>query len=214
MAKKPRTRKEMVAYLKNHFRYDTIRNSGTSFAVNIKINRIEFPDQETRNRAWDLLDVEDAFFEFDEILSDFAERHDHQYQIGRNGRSGGYLILYDGGKKDTGHKSFCPACGQRNFQVAKEGDVCGVCKHPRTNLTHPIMQTYVTGNTVGDHYGEYDEWETYSLKHLVDIVWDFDKTVKAAIQAFIDYAQWNEAAEEVVMIPQKIKVSRPVGGAA
>jgi ribosomal protein L37E len=216
MARKPRSRKEMIAYLSNHFRYDTMssNNRATSFAAKIKLHHIEFPDEETRDRAWDLLDVEEAFDDFRDVLADFDERHNYSYQIGTNGRSGGYLVLYSGGKEDTGYKSYCPKCGQRNYKVAVEGNnLCGVCKHPRTNYTRPIMRAYTYGKTVGDYYGNYEDWETRSLKELVDVVWDFDKTVKAAVQAFIDYARHNEAAEETVMVPKKIKVSRPVGGA-
>lgn len=216
MARKPKSRKEMIAYLSNHFRYSTMSswNGSSSFAVNVKLHRIEFPDKETRDRAWGLLDVEEAFDDFNDVLADFACRHDYSYQIGHNGRSGGYLVLYSGGKKDTGYKSFCPKCGQRNYQVAEEGkNLCGVCKHPRTNYTHPVMTTYTTGKHIGDQYGDYEDWDTWSLKDLVNVVWDFDKTVKAAVQAFIDYARDNEAAEETIMVPKKVKVSRPVGGA-
>ena len=214
---KPRSRKEMILYLCNHQRYDTRSswNRGTSFSRNIKLHRIQFPDNETRNRAWELLDVEEAFEEFNDTIAEFSERHGYSYQIHRNGRSGGYLVLYHGGRKDTGYKAYCPACGQRNYQKAEEGkNLCGVCKHPRRNYTHPVMTMYSTGETIGEPYGEYDDWDTCSLKSLVDVVWDFDKTVEAAIQSFIDFARHNEAAEETIMVPKKVKVSRPVGGAA
>lgn len=214
---KPRSRKEMIAFLANHQRYDTMSswNRGTSFSRNIKLHRIQFPDSNIRNRAWDLLDVEEAFEEFDDTIAEFSARHDYLYQIHCNGRSGGYLVLYNGGRKDTGYKSYCPACGQRNYRVAEEGtDVCGVCKHPRRNYTHPVMTPYTTCETIGEPSGDYDDWDTCSLKSLVDLVWDFDRTVEAAIRRFIDFAIHNEAAEETIMVPRTVKVSRPVGGAA
>ena len=214
MARKPRTRKEMISFLATHQRYDTMRswNRGTSFSRNIKLHRIQFPDNETRNRAWDLFDVEEAFEGFNDVLLEFNIRHDYHYQIGTNGRSGGYLVLYKGGKKDSGYKSYCPACGQRNYQVAEEGvSLCGVCKQLRHNYTYPVMSIYTTGETIGEPYGsEYEDWDTSSLKNLVDIVWDFNKTVEAAVQAFVDYARLNEAAEETIMVPKRVKVSRPV----
>lgn len=214
---KPRSRKEMILFLANHQRYDTMSswNRGTSFSRNIKLHRIQFPDTETRNRAWELLDVDEAFAGFDHTIAEFNARHGYSYQIHRNGRSGGYLVLYHGGRKDTGYQSYCPACGQRNYQKAEEGkNLCGVCKHPRRNYTHPVMTMYATGETIGEPDGEYDDWDTCSLKSLVDVVWDFDKTVEAAIRTFIDFASHNEAAEETIMVPKKVKVSRPVGGAA
>jgi len=213
---KPRSRKEMIAFLATHQRYDTMSswNRATSFSRNIKLHRIQFPDSVIRNRAWDLLDVEEAFEEFDDTIAEFNSRNDYRYQIHRNGRSGGYLVLYNGGRKDTGYKSYCPACGQRNYRIAEERtDVCGVCKHPRRNYTHPVMTPYTTGETIGEPSGDYDDWETCSLKSLVDLVWDFDRTVEVAIRRFIDFAIHNEAGEETIMVPRTVKVSRPVGGA-
>jgi hypothetical protein len=274
MARKPKSRKEMIAYLSSHQRYDTMSswNNGTSFSRNIKINRIQFPHSDIRNRAYDMLDVEEAFDDFNEVLSDFNRRHNYSYQIGTNGRSGGYLVLYSGGKKETGFKSYCPSCGQRNYKLVPpwgdEGpntpqekvlayyvkcphwapdtyptqtaikeiglpdaevvsiiteakrkglsgefsatDKCGVCKHPRCNYTSPSMTTYTTGATIGEPSGDYSDWETCSLKDLVDTVWDFDKTAETALQAFISFCQDNEAAEETILVPKKIKIARPV----
>ncbi|ANA41822.1 hypothetical protein A2G06_16935 (plasmid) [Geobacter anodireducens] len=277
-SRKPRTRKEMIAFLGNHFRYDTKNswNRSSSFARNIKIHRINFPDCATRTRAYDLLDVADAFDEFDQIIGEFARRHDYSWQITRNGRSGGYLVLCSGGKKDTGYKSYCPSCGQRNFTkvppsldqntiegfVAKKvlshnwsnahsylreirylegkgeaptahlsddellslvksfiidlagcsaSDKCGVCGSSRVNYTHPVYASYITGSMVGESCLEdYEDWSTDSLKALVDIVWDFDKTVDEAIRAFIGFCAENEAMDETVMVPKKVKVAVPV----
>jgi len=274
MARKPRTRKDMISFLANHQRYDTMSswNRGTSFSRNIKLQRIQFPDTETHDRAYDLLNVEEAFDDFWEILSDFAVRHNYHYQIRTNGRSGGYLVLYNGGTKDSGYKSFCPFCGQRNYKLVppwgnegpstpqdkvlaffgknphwipemypnqqaikdiglpddevlaiirdakKRGlagefsstDHCGVCKNPRRNFTQPFMLTYTNGETIGEPHGEYDDWDTDSIKNLVDVVWDFDKTAEAAVQAFIDYAKHHEAEEETILVPKKIMVSRAI----
>lgn len=270
--KKPRTRKDMIAFLGNHFRYDTMNswNCGTSFARNIKITRLAFPDRETFNRAFDLLNVEEAFDEFDEILHEFALRHEYSWQIGRNGRSGGYLVLYSGGKKDTGYKSYCPSCGQRNYkkvpswneqpeapedklrayfrshrhwrdevyleqsevmeiglsrkhtlQIIHEermaGDVysatnkCGVCGNPRVDYMSPVYASYVDRETVGECCAEdYFDWDTVSLKRLVDVVLDFDKTVDQAIRAFVAFCEEHEAVEDSVMVRKPIMVAVPL----
>jgi len=42
-----------------------------------------------------------------------------RYTIGSNGRSGGYLVLYQGEYYDPGYKSRCRACGQLNYQHVK-----------------------------------------------------------------------------------------------
>lgn len=76
------------------------------------------------------------------------------------------------------------------------------------------MTMYTTGESVGEPSGDYDDWDTSSLKELVDIVWDFDRTVDAAIGTFIDFTLHNEAAEKTIMVPRTVKVSRPFGGAS
>jgi hypothetical protein len=273
---KPRTRKGMIAYLGKHSRYDTMRswNRGTSFSRNIKITRIPFSDQETRLRAFDLLNVDEALEEFDWIIHEFDLRHDYAWQIGRNGRSGGYLVLYSGGKKDTGYKSYCPSCGQRNYKQVpswgeqpetpeeklrtyfrshrhwrdevyleqsevkaigldedltleiireerKLGDVysttnkCGVCGNPRVNYTSPVYESYLDTERVGESCPEdYTDWETSSLKNLVDVVWDFDKTVDKAIRSFIAFCEEHEAVDDFVLVKKPIKVAVPLTKAA
>ena len=219
---KPRTRKDMITYLANHFRYSTGNswNDGSSFARNIKIRCINFPDRDAEDSAYGLLSVGEAFFGFNRILRDFDERHDHEWQIACNGRSGGYLVLYSGGKKETGHKSYCPFCGQRNFKVVppcilkgvySDEQKCGICGEPRVNYQFPPYTTETSFRTVGKTYPEdYAEEDTFSLKRLVDVVWDFDKTVEAAIQAFVMFCMENEAEEDTVMVAEKVMVAVPV----
>ena len=42
------------------------------------------------------------------------------------------------------------------------------------------------------------------------MVWDFDKTVEAAIQAFVMFCMENEADEETVMVAKKVNIAVPV----
>jgi len=262
----------MIVYLGDHPRYDTMRswNRETSFSRNIKITRIPFSDQETRLRAFDLLNVNEAFDEFDRIIDEFALRHDYAWQIGRNGRSGGYLVLFSGGKRDTGYKSYCPSCDQWNYKKVpswgeqpetpeekpreyfrshrhwrdevyldqsevkaigldedlmleiireerKLGDVysttnkCGVCGNPRVNYSSPVYASYLDTKTVGESCPEdYTDWETSSLRNLVDVVWDFDKTVDKAIRAFIAFCEEHEAVDDFVLVKKPIKVAVPL----
>jgi hypothetical protein len=266
----------MIAYLGKHSRYDTMRswNRGTSFSRNIKITRIPFTDQATRLRAFDLLNVDEALEEFDWIIHEFDLRHNYSWQIGRNGKSGGYLVLYSGGKKDTGYKSYCPSCGQRNYKKVpswgeqpetpeeklreyfrshrhwrdevylvqaevkaigldedltleiireerKLGDVfsttnkCGVCGNPRVNYLSTVYASYRDTERVGESCSEdYTDWETSSLKNLVDVVWDFDKTVDKAIRAFIAFCEEHEAVDDFVLVKKPIKVAVPLTKAA
>lgn len=120
--RKPRTRKDMVAFLENHFRYSTMNswNRETSYAINVKLHRISFPDSATADAAHEWLQHEDvevgAMWETRQILQAFAERHGYSWQIGFNGRSSGYLVLYSGGRKRLDYKSRCTCCGQLNYK--------------------------------------------------------------------------------------------------
>jgi hypothetical protein len=124
---KPRTLKAMREYLRGHPRYHTMNswNRATSYSRCIKLQEIEFPDKETENTAYDMIGSDGEWWEASGLrgeINDFDRRWNHGYQLGTNGRSGGYLVVYQGGRKLTGHKSYCTACGQRNFALIVGAD--------------------------------------------------------------------------------------------
>ncbi|PPD43777.1 MAG: cysteine protease [Methylobacter sp.] len=110
-----RSRTAMVAFLTGHFRYDTMRswNRTSSYAHSIKLHRLGLTSKQSDN-AFEMLDT-DFWDEIREPIDDFTVSQDSRYTIGVNGRSGGYLVLYESRRELTGHLSYCPACGQRNF---------------------------------------------------------------------------------------------------
>ena len=113
-----RNRSAMVDFLKGHFRYDTRRpwNRLTSYANNIKFYRIGLSTEQT-DMACDMLGT-DFWEEISSPIDDFTHDQGHQYTICSNGRSGGYLVLHESRLELTGHLSFCPTCGQRNYKKA------------------------------------------------------------------------------------------------
>ncbi len=55
-----------------------------------------------------------------QIMHDFDANHDHEWQAGFNGRSGGYIVLYKGFKvQDTHTKTICNHCGIRTGEMFK-----------------------------------------------------------------------------------------------
>lgn len=92
------TRKEMVDFLKSHFRYNTANswNQSTSYARNVKIYNLDL-SKELLDKAYELIfeggfnDLMDDQYYF--LKEQFEEDVDG-YSIGFNGRSGGYLVLY------------------------------------------------------------------------------------------------------------------------
>lgn len=110
---KPVTRADMIAYLKNHFRYDTMNswNASTSYANCIKITHLNGLTKEDRDACFDMLEVDEAFDDMRFMMQDFERMQDHRWGMGTNGRSGGYIVLYSGGVNDKGNKCIYPGKG-------------------------------------------------------------------------------------------------------
>ena len=102
-------------------------NAATSYAHNVKVHRIKLAPGQDRDLLYEMLDIPHSLDDsgFNGILKDFDRRHNHSFQIGANGRSGGYLVLYQGGVKSDGYKRRCNSCGQGNYRA--DATVCGRC---------------------------------------------------------------------------------------
>ena len=139
-----RSRREMTDYLRNHFRYSTMNswNHATSYACDLKIYGLGL-DPEIESKLYDMLDTREFLLMRQEALYLFNAVHNFRWQAGFNGRSGGYLILYQGDLKPSGYLSYCTCCGQRNCRsVADTGNVCGVCgKAARVDFRVPPKQS-------------------------------------------------------------------------
>ncbi len=111
-----RSRSAMVDFLQGHFRYDTMRswNRLTSYTNNIKIHRLGLSSEQD-DKAYEMLNV-DFWEEIRGPIDDFTHDQSHRHTICSNGRSGGYLVLHESHLELTGHLSYCPTCGQRNFK--------------------------------------------------------------------------------------------------
>jgi len=94
--------------------------------------------------AFDLIATDNFYDQINDLIAEFGADNNHEWQAGFNGRSGGYLVLYKGGIKDSGHKSVCTSCGQRNYRNIEEtGNKCGRCgAFARINQT--FNQTFTT----------------------------------------------------------------------
>ncbi|MGI8495418.1 MAG: hypothetical protein ACR2L1_08925 [Pyrinomonadaceae bacterium] len=117
LTRKPRTKKEMIEYLSNHFRYHTLRswNPMTSYAHNVKIYNLPWKSKDVETKAHDLASTAQAARTAQKHLDEFNRRTDYRYSIIVNGRSGGYLVLVESERNNSGYKSECPECGQLNY---------------------------------------------------------------------------------------------------
>ena len=207
-----RSRKDMTAYLQNHFRYDTMNswNAATSYACNLKIYKLGLCP-EIEGKLYDMLQVQDFFDAQRELMDAFAEAHQFRWQVGMNGRSGGYLVLYEGGVKPTGHRSYCRSCYQRNFRsVSESGNVCGRCGLPdRVDYVTPPMQTYTYPGRGIDMDEDYDEWSIQELRDRVRLVQELDALADEMVQVAVQMAK-NYTVEEVeISVPQIQRVLVP-----
>lgn len=88
--------KDMYNFLKGHFTYFTLNswNGLKSIANNVKLYNIDLD--------YDLLDIleEDEYYLVNNLIREWENNH-RDYNVGFNGRSGGYLVLYSVYNNDT-----------------------------------------------------------------------------------------------------------------
>lgn len=118
-ARKPRTKKEMIRFLSSHFRYHTLHswNRMTSYAHNVKIYNLPWKSKDAELRAYEMASIAQAARVVQKHLDEFNHKTDHRYSIIANGKSGGYLVLVQSERTDSGYKSECPECGQLNYRL-------------------------------------------------------------------------------------------------
>ena len=179
----------MTQYLTTHFRYPTLNswNRSTSYACNLKITHLGL-SPEVVDKLFDMIQTQEFFDAMDECKWEFAAKHNYLWQAGMNGRSGGYLVLYQGEKRSSGYKSYCANCGQKNYQLAADGNcTCGVCGRPtRVNFS----QT----------------WNMHALRERVKLVQELDQLADRMVELALRLTREAQVIEEEYFLPQTRKV--------
>jgi hypothetical protein len=189
----------MTDYLEHHFRYPTMNswNRSTSYACNLKVDRLGL-EHELVMKLLDLIQLPEFFETINDLIHDFGAEHNWLWQAGFNGRSGGYLVLYQGELKPSGYKSYCTACGQRNYRsITEGGNICGVCRQPKRvdyPKTHMQITTFPGCGT--DDCEDWDEWELWQLKERVRLVQQFDQLADAIVDEALYLAKNYQVEEE------------------
>lgn len=206
-----RSRQAMTDFLAGHFRYSTMSswNGLSSYANEVKVHHV-LPD-ELVDKAFELIEVQETHDRLADRARDFDRRHNYRWQIGWNGRSGGYLVLYSGERRLSQHKSVCIACGQRNFtSVADTGTRCGRCGS-ESRVDREMFDIVTNSGTVGtDDRDELAEWTIDELRREVNLVQDFDRACDDVVDEMIYLCLGYEAVEEQVMVPRTVKVLQEV----
>ena len=201
-----RSREDITAYLSSHFRYNTMNswNRSTSYACNMKIYNLEL-ERETENKLWDLIQVPEFYDRLNELVEDFGRQHNYLWQAGWNGRSGGYLVLYQGGTKSSEYRSYCTCCGQKNYtSVAETGTRCGVCnKEARIDYSKPPMQIFSYPGRGVDMDEDFEDWSIYELKQRTELVQEFDRLADDIVAEALYIAREHSVEERIVYVPTK-----------
>lgn len=199
-----RSRAEMTAYLSGHFRYNTMNswNRSTSYACNMKLYKLGL-DQETEDKLWDMIQVPEFYERLNERIEDFNWQHNYLWQAGWNGRSGGYLVLYQGGTKPSGYRSYCTKCGQKNYtSIAETGNWCGVCnEEARVDYIKPPMQIFSFPGRDVDMDEDFEDWSLYELQQRTELVQEFDRLADDIVAEALYIAQNHSVEERTVYMP-------------
>lgn len=204
-----RSRQEMADYLRSHFRYSTMNswNQATSYACNLKIHRLGL-HPEIEAKLYDMLDTQEFYFARQDLMDLFNEQHQYRWQVRFNGRSGGYLVLYEGGIKPTGHLSYCTCCGQRNYRSVKDtNNICGACgQAARVDYKVPPKQPFTYPGRGIDMDDNYEEWSISDLRDRVKLVQELDSLADDLVSQAIQMAKQYTVVEEEILVPQTRRV--------
>jgi len=206
-----RYRESMVAFLKKHYRYNTMNswNRSTSYANNIKLYNIDKPDDVDNDTWWEMLWITEWQEKLSDLLEYFGSKYNWQWQAGINGRSGGYVVLYKGGIKPSGYKSYCTHCGQKNYQAVADGevDICGRCEaKARINFKQTHMQVFTWPGKDVDMYEDFEDWTLSEIREQVELVQDFDRLCDDIITEYIELCKNYRITQEEILVPKTIKV--------
>lgn len=199
-----RSRQAMIDFLSSHFRYNTMNswNQSSAYANCVKLYKV-IPDK-LQDQAYKLMDTDDFYaFHINDILTDWDYDQDHIFQAGFNGRSGGYIVMYHGGRKPTDHKSRCQNCLQLNFKTVEEtgNATCGRCgQDTRVNLASPVMQKFTYPGKSIDQGETFEDWDMSELKERVKLVQSFDEMCDSVVAATIHMCETMEVKEEEYVV--------------
>ena len=203
-----RSRKEMVGFLTGHYRYDTMNswNMSTSYANCVKVSHLGLTSDQL-DRAYDILDMPDWRDDVGFLCGEWAQSHKYQWQVGFNGRSGGYLVLYQGGLDYTNAKTAaCGRCGKTTWHKEPTSCTASGCSGTLQPLREPkpVVVTY-SGKSL-DMNEDFVGWDMADLRRRVELIQNFDRLCDAVVAAFVSYADDYHVEEGTVLVPTTVRV--------
>ncbi len=204
-----RSRNKLISYLEDHFRYPTMNswNLSTSYACNLKITHLGL-DSEVVDKLFDMINTQEFFDFIRPLMDNFAAEHNYRWQVGMNGRNGGYMVLYQGELQNSEYRSYCTHCGQRNYRsILENGDKCGRCQeHSRVDYDKPPKRVVTFPGKGTDDGEDFSEWSMYELKERARLIQEFDKLADAIVLTAVDVAKHFTVESEEYLVPQTRRV--------
>ena len=209
-----RSRKNMTDFLLNHFRYHTMNpwNQSTSYANNVKIYELGLTS-EHENMLYDLIETSELYEKISDIMSAFSDRHQYLWQTEFNGRSAGYIVLYQGFAQPSAYKSYCRWCYRKNYKTVEEtgGNRCGCCgRNERVNYEKPPLEIGVYPGRSTEMSEDFQDWDLDSLRQRVELVQDFDRMCDEILREVVYLLENYEVQEQTIYVTKQIKVLREV----
>lgn len=207
-----RNREAMVAFLDGHFRYDTMNswNRATSYANCVKIHRLDL-SREQMDRAWAMLDMAEVYDALSGIMQEWAAAHEWRVHAGFNGRSSGYLVLYQGGLDYQNAKTAqCDTCGKLTWHKQNVPCTTQGCSGTLTVLEKPRPQIVTYPGRGMDQSEDFSEWSLDQLRDRVKLVQEFDKLCDAVLAEFVYHCEAYTVVAKDIMVPRTVKVLEPV----
>ena len=210
-----RSRGEMIDFLCDHERYSTMNswNQSTSWANNVKVYNV-IPD-ELQDKVFEMMESEDFYDDINNVIAEYNRKNDYQIQAGFNGRSGGYLVMYEGyaetktiftftdekSLKSYNGREYADGFGWRDIEEAKAQGLYN--KKIRKIGVWPGRSV---DNYDCEDYEDKDQFSMSSLKEIVQKVQRFDQLCDDVVRATIELAENCEVEEEEYTVVKKRKV--------
>lgn len=103
---------ELKEFIESHARYYTLHswNNSKSWSHCVKVHHLPLTHEECM-KAFDLLEVDEVNEGIRDLIHEWEIARKFEWQVGFNGRSSGYIVLYSGGKRPDGQVFSWPGRG-------------------------------------------------------------------------------------------------------
>ena len=158
-----------------------------------------------------MLDMPEVYDSINFLIQGWSSAHDWRWQVGFNGRSSGYLVLYQGGMDwKNARTARCDECGKLTWHKEETPCTTDGCDGMLRVLPKPQPQIVSYPGRGTDESEDYSEWTMEELRDRVRLVQDFDRLCDEIVALFVEYCENYRVTEEEIMVPKTIKVLEPL----